>query len=147
MPDELNHQETSREAAVTQGLELVVLAATSLTALCLVGLLLSKMEELTAGQFLSGLAAVAALVVPGWSGRLRPGIFPVLRPLRVRLGLYLGCSSLLFLWWVFVYQFLLAGQDVTPGRMVWPVFWEVLIPAGAVGGLMSGLEAAARTRQ
>ncbi len=99
--------------------------------------------ELTSGQRMSGLAAVATTVLfiylGHWGGRL----FPVIPNRRVRLITGLS-GNLLYVLWVFVFVYVVLPRlDFIASQLFMAICWAWTVPLGVLGGLILGLEKAA----
>jgi hypothetical protein len=99
--------------------------------------------ELTSGERMFGLAAVATTVLFLYIGHLGGRLFPVILNRQVRLitGLS-GC--LLYVVWVTVFvHVVLPRLDFTESQLFVAICWAWTVPVGVLGGLILGLEKAA----
>jgi hypothetical protein len=93
----------------------------------------------------SGFAAIAAFTLFAWSWRLCPGIFPAISKKALKIIPICGCVSLLFWTAVVVFRIVVPHPDATFGQVAL-LMWAILVPPTALGGLILGLDAAARKK-
>lgn len=125
------------------------MAGTSLFSLLLGSCVVFRMgtcAELTAGQEMSALAALATMILFIYGGRLSQGIIPVIRAKRNRDVVFRSTGVLLMLWWVVFFYLILPHQRFTMAQLVVTIFWALVTPAGAWLGLFWGIETAARKK-
>jgi hypothetical protein len=144
------------EARFTKVVGIVFLVVISLAACCFSLLLADAMFLLhhykidqssvaTVGQLVSGFAAIAAFTLFAWSWRLCPGIFPAISKKALKIIPICGCVSLLFWTAVVVFRIVVPHPDATFGQVAL-LMWAILVPPTALGGLILGLDAAARKK-
>ena len=101
--------------------------------------------DMTAGEELSSLVALAAFSLLAWSGRLGHRWLPVIQNRRIRDAILYSCCVPLMLWWIIFFNFIVPRHDFTMGEFLAVFNWALFTPAGACLGLHWGIEAAART--
>jgi hypothetical protein len=101
--------------------------------------------EMTPGQLIAAMAAVAVFSLLAWSGRLSYRLFPVIPTKRTRDAIRLIYILPLALWWL-AFRFILPHYDFTVGQLFVTILWALLPPMGACIGLIWGMETAARKK-
>jgi hypothetical protein len=102
-------------------------------------------SEMTFGQRLAGLAAVAMITVLAGVGRLSCRIFPAIRVRRNRTAVTAISASVLCVIWVGLFdRFILPGYEFPFGQYWAALLWSACPPCGAFFGLAWGIGAAAR---
>jgi hypothetical protein len=103
--------------------------------------------EMTPGQLIAALTALASFSLLAWSGRLSYRLFPVIPTKRTRDTVHLVCALPVTLWWVAFLCFILPGYDFTVGQLFVTLPWALFPPMGACIGLIWGMETAARKKE
>jgi hypothetical protein len=104
------------------------------------------LSQITSGQQMSSLAAVATFTLLVWSGRLGYGLFPVIRVKGTRdviVGL-VGVSMML--WSIVFFNLILPRYDFTMGRLFVAIIWALFTPAGLFLGIVWGIETSTRKK-
>jgi len=100
-------------------------------------------SELTSGQRMSGLAAVATTVLFVYIGHLGYRLFPVILNWRARLITGLSGYLLYVLWVVVFVHIILPRLDFTVSQLFMAICWASTVPLGFLDGIILGLEKAA----
>src|SRR5208282_4138333 len=95
-------------------------------------------SEMTFGQRISSLAAIATMLLLAGGGRLSCGIFPVIGNRRTRDAVGVLGSLLLALWWIVFLRLIVPHYDFTVSQFVVAFVWAFFPPAGAWVGLFWG---------
>jgi hypothetical protein len=103
-------------------------------------------SEMTPGQQISGLAALATFTLTAWSGRWCHRLFPAIQNKRIRDIILFLCAVPLGFWWIAFFNFILPRYDFTMGQLVVTILWAYIAPAGTFIGLHWGIETAARKK-
>jgi hypothetical protein len=145
--DEFAKIEAARKARRENLWDGVLVASMNLFLWGMGGMALFKIagfSQITSGQQMSWLVATAMFSLLVWSGRLISRILPVIRDKRVR-GLidYAGGVTVL-LWFSCFLDLIAPSLHLGSSQLKTIIPWVCFIPAGALIGLMRGLEIAAR---
>ncbi|MDB6020720.1 MAG: hypothetical protein JWQ04_577 [Pedosphaera sp.] len=135
--------------AVKQAQIMIVgsLIAVSGFAIFITALLLFRIgnfSELTSRQQMSGLTAVALMLLFGFGGRLSYRFFPCIGRKRVRDAVCVSGAVLLALWWTIFFWVIAQRYEYTIGQLCLAVVWCFAMPFGGLLGLCAGIESAAR---
>jgi cation transport ATPase len=147
--NEFKKVEATKEARDWKSAQILFAVVTSLFSLFLCGMVIFKMgcfSETTSGQKTSSLAAIAAFALLAWGGRLSWRMFPVIRAKRIRDAIFISGGVLLMLWWMVFVHIILPRHDFTTGRLLVTILWKMIAPCGIFGGLIAGIETAARKK-
>ena len=131
-----------------QQVEIALVAFTGLVPILLASAGFSKhgvFGEMTPGQLIAALAAVAVFSLLAWSGRFSYRLFPVIPTQRTRDAMHLVYTLPLALWWL-TFRIILPHYDYTVGQLFVTILWALLPPFGACIGLFWGMETAARKK-
>jgi len=103
-------------------------------------------SDMTFGQRMSGLAAIATSILLVAVGRLGYRIFPVLRDRRIRIAIIIFISGgVPGIIWVGIFtRLFLTGHEFPFGQWLTTLLWVNCPPLGACLGLIWGIETAAR---
>lgn len=107
---------------------------------------LGSFSQITPAQQLSGLAATAVMLLLAGGGPLAGRFFPVIhsRPIRDAIGIFFGL--LVMLWYAVFASVILPLVEGTLGQLIVIVLWSTMVPTGVFGGLIAGIETAARRK-
>jgi hypothetical protein len=147
--NEFKKVEATKEECDCKRLQILLVIITILVPLFVGGMMLFKtkiLSELTSGQRMSSLVAVASFFSLVWGGRLSYGILPIIRAKRIRDTVCISCFGLLVLWWMVLVHIILPRHDFTTGQLQVTVLWKMITPLGAIVGLNFGIETAAREK-
>jgi hypothetical protein len=147
LQDEFAKVETASEARKWKFQQLALTASATLFPLwigCMVFFKIGGFSQLTSGEWISSLAAIAVFSLLFWVGRLCHGIFPVIPSKRIRDAIVSVGFALVALWWIVALRVIVPHYDLTAGQFGMVFLWGFLTPMGAFGGLTWGIEAAAR---
>jgi len=100
--------------------------------------------DLTAGQQMSGLTAVALFALLAWGGRLNYKMFPVVPSKRLRGFINILGAAPVILWWIIFMNVVTPHHDFTMGQFLVSFLWNFIAPGGALIGLLWGMETAAQ---
>jgi hypothetical protein len=117
----------------------------SVFALCVALSLLLRLgnfAEMTLGQSLSALAAIAFGLLLSWSGWFGYRAFSFLPAKRARFMVGSGCC-LLMLWWTTFFFVVLPGCEFDMAQLLVAILWGFIASAGFAIGLSAGVERAA----
>jgi hypothetical protein len=121
-------------------------AILSLLQLILIGSVLFN-SEMTFGQRMSGLAAIATAFLLVAVGRLSHRIFPVIRARRIRIAIVFTLGGMLEIIWFWIFaRFFLTGHEFPFGQWLTTLLWASCPPLGAFLGLIWGIETAVRKK-
>ena len=146
--NEFRKVEAIKEDRLWQNVQIMLMAFTGLVPILLASAGFSKhgvFGEMTPGQLIAALAAVAAFSLLAWSGRLSYRLFPVIPAKRTRDAIHLIYILPMALWWL-AFRLLLPHYDFTVGQLFVTLLWALLPPMGACIGLIWGMETAARKK-
>ena len=146
--NEFRKVEAIKEDRQWQNVQIMFVALTGLVPILFVCAGFSKHGvywEMTPGQLIAALAAVAAFSLLAWSGRLSYRLFPVIPTKRTRDAIHLIYILPVALWWL-AFRLILPHYDFTVGQLFVTILWTLLSPMGACIGLFWGLETAARKK-
>ena len=118
----------------------------SVISLFIAGLLVFKigsLKEITSAQQMSGLLALAVMVLLAIGGRLSCGFFPVFRSKRTREAVCISVGVLAVSFEVIFFNVVLPRVDYTVSQLAVAVLWAMMTPVGILGGLIAGIETAA----
>jgi len=103
-------------------------------------------SDMTFGQRMSGLAAIATSILLVAVGRLGYRIFPVLRDRRIRIAIIIFISGgVPGIIWVGIFtRLFLTGHEFPFGQWLTTLLWVNCAPLGACLGLIWGIETTAR---
>jgi hypothetical protein len=147
--NEFKKVEEAKEARNWKLTQILFAVVTSLLALFLCGMVIFKMgcfSETTSGQKTSSLTAIAAFALLAWGGGLSWKMFPVIRAKRIRDAICISGGVLLMLWWMIFVHIILPRHDFTTGQLLVTILWKMIVPGGIFGGLIVGIETAARKK-
>jgi hypothetical protein len=102
--------------------------------------------EMTSGQLIAALAAVAVFSLLAWSGRLSYRLFPVIPTKRTRDAIHLAYVLPVTLWWMAFLCLILPHHDFTVAQLMVTLVWALIPSMGACIGLFWGMETAARRK-
>jgi hypothetical protein len=146
--NEFRKVEAIKEDRLWQNVQIMFVALTGLVPILFTSAGFSKHGvywEMTPGQLIAALAAVAAFSLLAWSGRLSYRLFPVIPAKRTRDAIHLIYILPMALWWL-AFRLLLPHYDFTVGQLFVTLLWALLPPMGACIGLFWGMETAARKK-
>ena len=98
----------------------------------------------TLAEQMSGLAAVAVMILLAGGGYLGCGFFPVILTKRMRDAICNSSGVLLVIWWAIFFNVILTRFDFTMSQLFVTIFWGFGVPFGVFAGFVTGLEKAAR---
>lgn len=107
---------------------------------------IGSFSQITPAQQLSGLAAITVMILLAGGGPLARRFFPVIhsRPVRDAIGIFFGLVVMI---WYAVFAFVVLPRlDGTLSQLIVTVLWSTMVPTGALGGLIAGIETAARRK-
>jgi hypothetical protein len=146
---EFKKVEETKEDCDHKLLQILLAVVTILVPLLLGSMVLFKIgsfSQLTFGQQLSELAAVAIFPLLVYGGRLGCGFFSVIRARRIKNAIICSCGVLTLLWWLVFVHLILPRYDFTIGQLMVTTLWAFIPPGGALAGLILGIEIAARKK-
>ena len=132
---------TAREE-IFMGIVLVVAAI--LIPVFVAGSVWHKRAEMTTGQLLSNLTALATFAGLIWAGRLGYRWFPVIGSKRTRDVIGGVAVGVVALWWGVFLRVMAPRYDFTMMGFLATFMWAFFTPAGLMLGLVLGLDTAAR---
>jgi hypothetical protein len=103
-------------------------------------------SEMTFGQQISGLAAIATFSLLIWGGRLGYGMFPAIPARRTRNAIVYSCVVPVALWWSVFLCIIMLRYDFTMAQFGVAFLWGFIVPGGVLIGLPWGIETAARKK-
>jgi hypothetical protein len=101
--------------------------------------------EMTTGQLMASLSAMATFAGLVWAGRLGYRRFPVIGSKRTREVIGCAAVGVVVLWWGVFLRVIAPRYDYTMMGFLVALLWAFFAPAGVWLGLVFGLERAART--
>ena len=117
----------------------------SLASLILGGTVL--FNEMTFGQRMAGLAAVAAMILLAGVGRLSYRIFPIIPDRRIRVAIIAISGGVPWIVWIWMFdRYILPGHEFPFGQLWAALLWSACPPCGVFFGLCLGFGAAARKK-
>jgi hypothetical protein len=103
-----------------------------------------KRADMTTGQLLSNLTALATFAGLIWAGRLGYRLFPVIRAKRTR-DLFGGVAAgTMVLWWMVFLRVIVPRLEFPMMQFLATFMWAFFTPAGVLMGLILGMDTAAR---
>jgi hypothetical protein len=121
-------------------------AILGLLQLILIGAVLFN-SDMTFGQRMSGLAAIATPILLVAVGRLSCRIFPVTRSLRTKTATIVILGNVPGIIWVGIFtRFFLMGREFPFGQYLATLLWANCPPLGVFLGLLWGIQTAARKK-
>lgn len=105
---------------------------------------LSKNGGITAAQRISGLTALAVFNLLMVGGRLSYRLFPVISNHRTRNAVFVSGGALVAIWLTIFFNVVLLRFNYSVSQLVLAALWGMTMPAGMLGGLIAGIETAAR---
>ena len=93
---------------------------------------------------MSGLIAVAVMILLAGGGYLGCGGCPETLNKRMQDVICNSSGVLLVIWWVIFFNVILTRFDFTMSQLFVTIFWGFAVPFGAFAGFVTGLEKAAR---
>ena len=105
---------------------------------------LGNFSEISPAQQMSGLAAVAVMILIAGSGYLGHGFFPVILNKRMRDAICISSGMLTAIWWAVFFNVILPRFAFTTSQLDVAFLWGFAAPLGAFAGFVTGLETAAR---
>jgi len=145
LESEFKKVEATKEERAWKLIHKLIVIGAGVISLGVSGLVISKVggfSQMTFGQQMSGMAAVAVFSLFAWGGRLGYKIFPGVRVRRTRDVGVGSCAVLVMLWWIVFFNILLPRYDVTAGQLSVMVLWAFVTPTGVVFGLAGAIETA-----
>jgi len=131
-------------------LEVTLVLITTVFPLCMCRTVLhfkpGYLTDLTPSQKTSSLAAIAVFALLAWSGRLGCKLFPVICAKRTRDIVTALAVAPVLLWWLIFLIIIVPRHDFDMAQFTMTFLWGFISPAGAMLGLVWGMEAAARKR-
>ncbi len=147
--NEFRKVEAIKEDRQWQNVQIMFVALTGLVPILFVCAGFSKHGvywEMTPGQLIAALGAVAAFSLLAWSGRLSYRLFPVIPAKRTRDAIHLACALPMALWGMAFLRLILPHYDFTVGQLFVTLLWTLFPPMGVCIGLIWGMETAARKK-
>jgi cation transport ATPase len=105
---------------------------------------LGSFSEISPTQQLSMLAAIAVMILLAGGGYFSSRYFPVVRNKRMRDAISISSGVLMATWWAIFFFVIAQRVDFTTSELDVAVTWGFMAPFGALAGLVTGLEKAAR---
>ena len=105
---------------------------------------LGSFSEISPSQQISGLAAVAVMILLAGGGYLGHGFFPVILNKRMRDAICISSGVLMMIWWAAFFNIILPRFAFTTNQLDVVILWGFAAPFGALAGFVTGLEKAAR---
>jgi hypothetical protein len=113
---------------------------------CMVLFKVGNFSQLTFAQQLSALASLAVFYLMIWCGKSSYTIFPAFRGRRMQKALPgLSMAALMF-WWTILFYLILPHCEFDLSHLLLAILWGFVMPAGALVGLMQGIEIPARNK-
>lgn len=137
-------EQTEEERNWKEG-QIWTVAILGLLQLILIGAVLFN-SDMTLGQRMSSLTAIAASILLVVVGRLSYRIFPVIRARRSRTAITFISVAPVIIWSLIFPRFFLTGHEFPFGQWLATVLWGSCSPLGVYLGLIWGIETAARKR-
>jgi hypothetical protein len=105
------------------------------------------LNEMTFGQRMAGLAAVATMVLLAGVGRLSYRIFPAIPDRRNRVAIIVISGGVPWIVWGWMFdRYILPGHQFPFGQLWAAVLWSACPPCGVFFGLCLGIGVAARKK-
>jgi len=123
---------------------IVLVVAAILIPVFVAGSVWHKRAEMTTGQLLSNLTALATFAGLIWAGRLGYRWFPVIGSKRTRDVIGGVAVGVVALWWGVFLRVMAPRYDFTMMGFLATFMWAFFTPAGLMLGLVLGLDTAAR---
>ncbi len=101
---------------------------------------LGTFAETSPAQRVSGLLAVAVMLVLAGVGYFGCGWFPVIRKKRTRTGVSIFGVLPVSLWWAIFFFVVLQRAELTMDRLIIAILWGFVAPFGVLAGFLIGLE-------
>jgi hypothetical protein len=100
---------------------------------------LGSFSEISPSQQISGLAAVAVMILLAGGGYLGCGFFPVILNKRMRDAIYISSGVLMVIWWAVFFNIILPRFAFTMSQLDMTILWGFAAPFGAFAGFVVGL--------
>jgi hypothetical protein len=142
---EFQKVEVAKEARRWKTSQIWLWSGLGLASVALGGIMLFN-SEMTSGQRLSGLAAIAVMDLLASFGWLGHSVFPVIQSRRIRERLGMWWGGLVIIWVGVLVYHILPRYDSTLGQYVVAFLWGFITPVGASIGLNMGIETAAHKK-
>ncbi len=104
---------------------------------------LGSFSEISPAQQMSGLAAVAMMILLAGGGYCGHGLFPVILNKRMRNAICISSGALTAFWWVTFLSVILPSFDFTTSQLDVAFLWGFAAPFGALAGFVTGFQRAA----
>lgn len=105
---------------------------------------LGSFSEISPSQQISGLAAVAVMILLAGGGYLGHGFFPGILNKRMRDAICISSGVLMMIWWAVFFNIILSRFAFTTNQLDVAILWGFAAPFGAFAGFIVGLEKAWR---
>jgi hypothetical protein len=100
---------------------------------------LGSFSEVSSSQQMSGLAAVAVMILLAGGGYLGRGFFPVILNKRMRDAICISSGVLLVIWWAAFFNIILPRFALTTNQLDVAILWGFATPFGAFASFVVGL--------
>jgi len=147
MKNEFEKADGTKELRAWKQIQIIFFAGLGVISLFIAAIIIFKpggLSEATLAEQMSGLTAVAVMILLAGGGYLGCGFFPVILNKRMRDAIGNSSGVLLAIWWVIFFNVILTCFDFTMSQLFVTIFWGFGVPFGAFAGFVTGLEKAAR---
>ena len=147
MKNEFEKVDGAKELRAWKQIQIISFAGLGVISLFIAACVIFKLgsfSEVSPSQQMSGLIAVAVMILLAGGGYLGCGFFPVILNKRMRDAICNSSGVLLVIWWVIFFNVILTRFDFTMSQLFVTIFWGFAVPFGAFAGFVTGLEKAAR---
>jgi hypothetical protein len=147
MKNEFEKVDGAKELRAWKQIQIIFFAGLGVISLFIAAFIIFKpggFSEATPAEQMSGLAAVAVMILLAGGGYLGCGFFPVILNKRMRDAICNSSCVLLVIWWVIFFNVILTRFDFMMSQLFVTIFWGFAVPFGAFAGFVTGLEKAAR---
>ncbi len=100
---------------------------------------LGSFSEISSSQQMSGLTAVAVMILLAGGGYLGHGFFPIILNKRMRDVRGLSSGVLMVIWWAVFFNIILPRFAFTTSQLGATLLWGFAAPFGAFAGFVAGL--------
>jgi hypothetical protein len=142
LKNEFNKMDRTTKAGEWKRLQIIIFASLCVVSVVTTALILFN-SELDSRQRLSGLAAVAVMILLAGLGQWSHGFFPAILNQRVRDAIVISACALIVLWLAVLAYVVLPHVDFTLSQFVVAVVWGLALMTGGLWGFIGGLEKAA----
>ena len=142
MKNEFEKVDGARELRAWKQIQIISFTGLGVISLFIAACVIFKLgsfSEVSPSQQMSGLAAVAVMILLAGGGYLGHGFFPIVLNKRMRDAICISSGVLMVIWWAVFFNIILPRFALTTNQLDVAILWGFGAPFGAFASFVVGL--------